>query len=390
MKPGRSLVHPSVRDFEGPAFLAKGFRPFFFLASAYAALSLPLWVLSLSGHLAVNTRFIAPYWHAHEMVFGFALAVIAGFLLTAVANWTGRETATGLPLALLALLWIAGRVAVLAGDLLPGRLAAGIDLAFIPSLAIALARPIINTKNRRNYGFLGLLALLFSANSMMHAGALAKGSRLGVELVVVMIVVITGRVLPMFTKNTTRLEHIRSHPLLDRAAIGATVLLALADVGGVDETWTDRLALVAGIFVLARMLHWGGRHTLRHPLLWILHAACGFVGLGLLLRFFVPWSPSTWLHALTAGGIGLATLGMMARVALGHTGRMLVPPKLVVVAFWLCLLAALIRVFGPLAGSAIYLPAMILSGSAFALAFALYLVAYAPMLSAVRVDGRPG
>lgn len=379
----QSLIRNPARAAETdhlPAFLSVGFRPFFWLAALYAALSLPLWLAALAGRFLGRPSFPAPYWHAHEMVFGFTLAVVAGFLLTAVCKWTGRETARGGLLAALALLWIAGRVAVLGVGALPPRLVSAVDLAFVPALALVIARPIVAARNRRNYVFLALLGLLFVGNALMHAGQLQRGARLGVGIVVVMIVAITGRVVPMFTRNATRIQSIRSLPWLDRIALGSTLAVAVADVAGLDVRLANGIALVAGVSVILRTWHWGTRHTLRHPLLWVLHAAVWFVGLGLCLRFFAEAYPSMSLHALTVGGIGLSTIGMMARVALGHTGRMLVAPRIVSAGFVLCVVAAVIRTAVPAYGPSVYLPGMMLAGVAFATAFVAYLVAYTKIL----------
>jgi uncharacterized protein involved in response to NO len=379
----QSLIRNPVRAAEtepAPAFLSVGFRPFFWLAALYAALSLPLWLAALVGHFSLEPRFPAPYWHAHEMVFGFTLAVVAGFLLTAVSKWTGRETARGGHLAALALLWIAGRLVVLGGNALPPVLVWAVDLAFLPALALTVARPIVATRNHRNYVFLVLLGLMFVGNALMHAGQLQRGARLGVGIVVVMIVAITGRVVPMFTRNATRVESIRSLPWLDRIALGTTLAVALGDLFGLDLRVVNGIALVAGASVILRTWHWGTLHTLRQPLLWVLHAAVWFVGVGLALRFFADAYPSMSVHALTVGGIGLSTIGMMARVALGHTGRMLVAPRSVTVGFVLCVVAAAVRTVVPLLGPSAYLPGMLLAGTAFALAFALYLVAYTKIL----------
>jgi uncharacterized protein involved in response to NO len=247
-----------------------------------------------------------------------------------------------------------------------------------------------------------LLTALFAANVAMHTAALGgpswllrRGSGLGVEIIVVMIVVITGRVVPMFTRNATRKEAIRSLPALDKAAIFAMIALLLGDAFGVGETWMSRVALVASVLVIARAWHWGTRYTLGHPLCWILHLACGFVAVGLFARFLAQYFPilgssTTALHALTAGGIGLSTLGMMARVALGHSGRMLVASRTTSIAFVLGTLAAGSRVLGPLFGSSAYLPSMIVSGTLFAAAFGLYLWVYGPILLTPRVDGKAG
>lgn len=399
----RSLLQsgPAATNEVAPALLRKGFRPFFLLAAAYAALALPLWLLALNGVMSPGAYFGGTFWHAHEMLFGFAVAVIAGFLLTAVGNWTSRETAVGGLLAALAGLWIAGRVVVLFADRLPRPLVAGLDLAFLPALALSCARPMLATQNKRNYQFVGMLALLFVANLAMHLDALGvapgfvrKGAWLATYVVILMIVVMTGRIVPMFTRNATGQKSIRNLPRLDLAAEVGVLATAIADIASLDERGVAALAALAGALVLGRSFTWGTRHTWRDPLLWILHAGHAFVALGLFLRGATLLTPavnaSAALHALTAGAIGSLTLGMMARVSLGHTGRMLAVRPVISVAFAAVVLAALVRVFGPLGGSTAYRHSMTTAGVLFALAFAAFLWVYVPVLSSPRVDGKPG
>jgi uncharacterized protein involved in response to NO len=383
-----------------PALLAKGFRPFFLLAAALAAVSLPIWVVAFAASLDILAYLGPMYWHAHEMVFGFASAVIAGFLLTAVSNWTGRDTAVGPALGVLVLLWLAGRAAMLAADALPRGLAAGIDLAFLPALAIACARPIVATRNRRNYGFVVMLMALFLANLGVHLGALGirpewlrLGNLVGVDLVIIAIVLMAGRVVPMFTRNATKLDSIRNIPVLDRAAVASVVLLSVLDATALDARAASAVAGIAGVLTLARTAFWGARHTVAHPLLWILHLGHAFIPIGLLLRAAAALTPaipsSSALHALTAGAIGAVTLGMMTRVGLGHTGRMLAVPRVVVGAFALLLLGALLRVVAPFF-TARYIALVTISGISWALAFVIYLASYAGALASPRVDGKPG
>lgn len=384
-----------------PAILGKGFRPFFLLAGLQVALLMPLWLLMLGGAKAPPAYLGGPFWHAHEMIFGFALAVIAGFLLTAIGNWTSRETATGGLLAALAALWLVGRLAVLFADHLPRPLPAVLDLAFLPVLAVVCARPMVATQNKRNYQFVVMLALLFAGNLGMHLGALgvwAEGSRKGawlaVYVVIAMIVVMTARVVPMFTRNATGQKSIRNLPKLDAVAAGGVVLASLADLAMLDERLVAALCVATGLVVLARMAPWGTRHTWNNSLLWILHVGHAFVGLGFLLRgaaWFTPALPATAaLHAFTAGAIGCLTLGMMARVSLGHSGRMLAVKPIVAVAFGAVVLAALLRVFGPLGGNVAYRHSMNTAGGLFALGFLVFVVVYTPILLAPRVDGKPG
>lgn len=399
----RSLLHsgPAAAPGVKPAILAKGFRPFFLLAALWAAVAMPLWVVALRGKLSLGAYFGATFWHAHEMLFGFAVAVIAGFLLTAVGNWTQKETAVGGLLGALAGLWLVGRVAVLFADRLPKPLVAVLDLAFLPALAVVCARPMLSTQNKRNYQFVGMLAVLFAANLGMHLDALGvapgfvrKGAWLATYVVILMIVVMTGRIVPMFTRNATGQKAIKNLPRLDSAASAGVVAAAGADLLALDERVVASLAALAGVLVFARSVTWGTRYTLRDPLLWILHAGHAFVALGLVLRGATLLTPalsaSAALHALTAGAIGSLTLGMMARVSLGHTGRMLAVKPVIGVAFGAVVVSALIRVLGPTGGTTAYQHSMTTAGVLFALGFLLFLVVYVPILISPRVDGKPG
>lgn len=367
--------------------LAKGFRPFFLLAAAFAALVVPIWVLALLGWTRVGGHLDPVTWHAHEMIFGFAGAVIAGFLLTAVGNWTQRETATGRSLAALAALWIAGRLAMATGAGLPSWLVAGTDLAFLPGVALAIGRPIVLAKNRRNYIVLAMLLVMAAANAFVHAGAGRRSLLVGVDVVTFFMVIITGRVVPMFTRNATKSDSIRSHPKLDVAAIVAVIAVTIADASAAP-TMTVVACAIAAALVAARAVHWGARLSLRDPLLWILHVGHAWIPVGLGLRAASAASPG--LHAVTAGAIGALTLGMMARVALGHTGRALAAPRGIATAFALVTLAAAVRVFVPLVAPGLYLRALEVTALFWALAFALYVTKYAAILWSPRVDGKPG
>lgn len=387
------------------ALLQKGFRPFFLGAAAFAALALPLWLLVFSGlsTSAGGAVFPVPmYWHAHEMIYGFALAVIAGFLLTAAGNWTGRETLVGAPLGALVALWATGRLMLLAPvtSELWRSAAILVDLAFAPLLALAVGRPIVAAKSRRNFGFLAMLLGFSVGNLLMHLGALGLvpsgldlGSKLGVYLTLLAIVVVSGRVVPMFTRNATKDERIRSLPTLERASIIAVLLVIAADLAPVPATVRALVALLAGTLVLLRARHWGFRVSFQQPLLWILHVGHAWIPAGLLLKGMsllgASWA-GWWLHALTVGGIGMLTLGMMVRVTLGHTGRMLAAPKSAVLAFIALSAAAPLRVAGPVLFPAAYLPTLVVVGTLWSLAFIAFLVACAPMLLRPRVDGRPG
>ena len=238
------LIELRVPDPEprGVALFAKGFRPLFLLAALFAVFGVPYWLLVRANVAVVGDHLLPTVWHAHEMVFGFATAVVGGFLLTAASNWTKRVTAVGGLLALLCAIWIAGRVVTPLGGILPGWAIAGVNLAFLPLLAIAVGRPIIAARSKRNYGLLVALVALFAAQAMTHVGALTgaarwqtTGPRLGVGLVTVIVLVIGGRIIPIFARNATKVEGIRNLPWIDRASI--------ASVGGLHEETCLPLAL---------------------------------------------------------------------------------------------------------------------------------------------------
>ena len=392
------VAEPSARPWP---IAAKGFRPFFLLAALFATLLVPLWLLVLDGRLQVG-RYLDPiYWHAHEMVFGFAVAVIAGFLLTAVGNWTKRETAVGLPLLALAGLWVAGRVAMTGPQLVPPWLTAITDLAFLPVLIVVVARPLIATRNTKNLVMLAILTALFLANLVVHLDVLGvlpgwrrRGCLLGIDVIVLVILVISGRTFPMFTRNGTGVETIASSPRLDQLAIASMAVLVVLDAVVPELVVTAAWAALVGVLALVRSWRWGARHTRRTPLLWVLHVGYLWIPIGLVLRAVAAGTsavtPQIATHALTVGAIGSITLGMMARVALGHSGRLLAASRTIVVAFVLALLAAMIRVGAPLLGGDRYRATVFLAGALWAAAFALYLVVYVPILVAPRVDGKPG
>lgn len=389
------------RDRAKIALFAKGFRPFFLLGAAFAALFVPLWVLVFAD-VARAGGYLAPsYWHAHEMIYGFAAAIIAGFLLTAVANWTKRETAVGAPLAALCLWWLLGRVVMSAPELVPRPVPLLVDGTFLPALAVVLARPLIAAGSRRNYVMLVVLAALSAVNVLMHLDALGvvtgfqrRGSFVAVDIVVVLMLVIAGRVVPMFTRNATGVASIRSWTWLDRFAIGAMALLAVLDAVAADLVAVPFVALAAGVLAAARAVPWGARYSAREPLLWILHVGYAWIPIGLILRgvsaFTRAVPVSGAVHALTVGAIGSLTIGMMARVALGHTGRPLKSPPLATAAFVLMTLAALARVVVPIAAPPAYFASVATAGGLWAAAFALYVAGYARVLASPRADGKAG
>ena len=387
---------PTTETDRSVAFFRLGFRPFFLLGGAFAALAIPLWLLVWGGRVTLPTTALPASWHAHEMVFGFVVAIVAGFLLTAVRNWTSRPTPTGPSLAGLAALWAAARLFVAFDGTIPHGLVAAVDCAFLPALALAIARPIVASKNWRNLAFVPLLLSLFAANVAYHFGSgtvAVRAPRIAIDVILVIVVVIGGRVIPSFTANGLRIE-VPSRKLLDRAALVSMGAVAL--LGAVfDGSWALAIAsIVAGVLHGARLLGWRSWATRRSPILWVLHVGYAWIAIGLVLRgvaTFVPSLPaSAPTHALTVGAIGTLILGMMSRVSLGHTGRMLTVARPITFAYALVALAALVRAGGPIVVPNGYVWVLVVAGALWTMAFGTFVAVYFPVLVSPRVDGKPG
>lgn len=385
--------------FRAPVLFALGFRPFYLLAALLAVAWIPLWVAAWHGHLALPTGFGPSAWHTHEMLFGFTSAVLVGFLLTAIPNWTGRPTVAGAPLAGLAVLWVAGRVLMLTGADLPWQVVAGVDVAFLPLAAAAMLPPLLAARNLRNIAFPFVLMALGLANLALHldaAGIVSVGAEvtrgvLGVMMVI--LVVMGGRVIPFFTKNRLPAAGAGIDKRLDRLAVAVTVAAVAASVFIPSGVASGVAALAAAILLVARALPWKPRATMAVPMLWVLHAGHAWIAVALALRaasdFGLDLPSSAADHAFTIGGIGVLTLGMMARTARGHTGRPIEASRLMTAAFAIVNLAAFVRVFGPVAFPDAQ-PLIGVSAILWALAFLLYLIEFAPILTRARIDGRPG
>lgn len=392
----------------GFALFALGFRPFYLLAAILALLFVPLWLATLLAQWPIAPVFPAVIWHGHEMVFGFAVAVVVGFLLTAMPKWTGQETPTGWPLGLFTALWLGARLSLLFG---PDWLAAVLDLSFLPVVAALLTRLLYRSRNRRNYFVPVLLMGLAGANFLVHAAsnpALAWfpaqwpnlrvfvspmiGLHLAVALISTLTTVIAGRIVPSFTANAMKVQPWRDERL-DRIAITFSTLALIAWAMEFSAVLVAGFAVIAAGLQIVRCAGWRPLSTLRSPLLWILHISHAWIIVALLLLAVQPLWPAAGLvvlHVLTVGVIGGLILGMITRTALGHTGRMLVAGRFELIAYVLLHIAVLARVVPLLVWPANYLQGLWLAGGAWALAFALYLWRYAPMLLKPRVDGRPG
>ncbi|TWX72547.1 NnrS family protein [Colwellia sp. C1TZA3] len=339
------------------------------------------------------------------MIFGFGCAIIAGFLLTAVQNWTGLPGVQGKMLAALFLLWLIGRVCLMFPDLLGATLTTIIDLAFLPCVAFVLAKPILAVKQYHNLFFVPLLTIFTIANAEMHASIYYPSSvstqyagYAGVMLMTLLISVMTGRVVPMFTANGTQTPKATALPWLDKLTNGSlaliTILLLLHPAIGINNFYIGLILIFAGIFQTIRWLRWRPWITLGVPLLWSLHLAIKALAFGLILlglSYLIPEMPSSHIwHLITVGGIGGVILAMISRVSLGHTGRPLQAPKLMSLAFASLVLASLVRSFGPWGFPEKSMIFIDISGLLWIVSFTLFTIYYAPMLLKARVDGRPG
>lgn len=396
-----AALHPAAR--QGWAVFALGFRPFYPAGAAFAFLILPLWLAVYGGHLALPLSDPLA-WHGHEMLFGFGAAIIAGFLLTAVRNWTGHDTPTGTPLALLVLLWLAGRLAML---VLPGWPGALVDLAFLPTLAVALAQPIMAMRVRRAaqrpWLPLVVLGLLTVANLLHHLGMLgileqgaALSRHVALGTVAILISVIAARIVPSFTMSATGV-FIPAALRRDRVALIALVLAVALDVAAV--LWPLPALLLAGANAGAALLHasrlqqWRSWQARRVPLLAILHVAYLWLPLSFALRALAALDigivPAMADHALGIGAMAGLMLAMMTRSALGHTGRPLKAGPAEIAIYVAITLAALLRLCA-LLHPALQWPLLLAAGIAWETAFGLFLLRYLPILLRPRIDGKPG
>jgi uncharacterized protein involved in response to NO len=388
---------PSALRWHGTALFNLGFRPFFLLAALLAALGVPLWTAEYFGLLPAGGYVTGVVWHAHEMVFGFAVAVITGFLLTAARNWTGLPMPTHGPLAALAAVWLAGRVLMVSG---PGWLAAAVDVAFLPGVALALWLPLQRSRNRNRF-FVGLLLVLAAANLGFHLAQLGMIAisplapvRFALYLVVLIVIIMAGRVIPSFTQNAIPTARIRRSRMLDLAAIWATALGLGSGIVGAPALVAAPLCLAAAGLQAGRLWMWDPWCTRHRPILWILHLSYAWIPVGLLLMGLALLTASVPAmladHALSVGGVGGMIIGMITRTARGHSGRPLHASLPEVAAYGLVHAAAGIRVVLPLGWSEGYGLAVAAAGALWSAAFLLYLLVYVPILSTPRLDGKPG
>ncbi|NDP40036.1 MAG: NnrS family protein [Rhodoferax sp.] len=381
----------------GMPFLRLGFRPFYVGGALLAALMVPLWVAMFLGAWQLSPAAPGLLWHAHEMLFGFAVAIIVGFLMTAGKTWTGLATPRGATLAALALLWLGARVASVTG---PYVVYAVLDLALLPIVAAILVTLLLRSRNYRNLPLALILALLAAANLVFHLAVLGwldvsamSPLYAGLALIIMIECVMAGRVIPFFTMTVTPGLKLVAPVWLERVTLGVTALgLALWVLAPPSAIGLIVLGLASGLHT-RRLLAWRPGVTLKRPILWILHAAYAWipVGLALLALAQLGWVPvSAGVHALGVGATGGLIIGMITRTARGHTGRPLAVAGPEVLAYALVMTAALLRVFLPLLAPALYAWALIATAALWSAAFSVYLWIYTPWLMSARPDGKDG
>jgi uncharacterized protein involved in response to NO len=378
------------------ALWALGFRPFYLLAALLAVLYIPVWLAHYLGWAAPSAR-ITLGWHMHEMVFGFAVAVVVGFLFTAGRAWTGLWTPHGARLAALAGVWLAGRLAMLAAS---PALAAIVDLLFLPLAAWSMYSVLHRAGNKRNMFLVVLLALLALANGAFHGaalGLLASGPVAPIHAAILLIVLVEsaigGRVIPMFTDSAAPGPKSQVLPRHDKIAMGVLVAAIAGWIIGVPGPLMMALALLASCATALRLASWKPLRAARAPLLWILHLSYAWISIGFLLLAFAAvgiGAASTAFHALAVGSMAGLIIGMMTRTTLGHTGRKLVAGKPETAMYLLIQAGAVARVAAGLGPVQWRTAALIVSGSCWSLAFALFLLVYAPYLWRARLDGKAG
>jgi uncharacterized protein involved in response to NO len=383
------------------AFLHLGFRPFFIGASSFAFLSILIWMgLYVFGWNIYISHFSSITWHAHEMIFGYSIAVVAGFLLTAIKNWTGIQTVHGYPLLLLFLLWLLARILPFLGG---GYLMPVIDNLFIVSLCISVFIPLLKAKHWKSVALASLLFLLLISNIVFYLGAfgfLSNGMNYGLYgglyLILALIFIMGRRVIPFFIeKGVDYSVELKNWKWVDKSHLIVFLAFGIADMIALYPYLTAGLAGLLFLIHGVRLVGWHTQGIWKKPLLWILYLAYAFIvfGFGLKVLTIIVGGISTYLvvHAFTFGGIGMMTIGMMARVSLGHTGRNVFdPPRSLFWIFVLIFCGSLVRVVFPLIDTSLYIYWIGLSQVFWLFAFGWFLYVYFPMLIYPRIDGHYG
>lgn len=384
---------PRLKRYEGPALLSYGFRPFFLFGALQAALAMLAWLPAYRGELSLATAFAPRDWHVHEMLYGYVPAVVTGFLLTAIPNWSGRLPIQGAALLALLLVWLAGRAAVILSGLIGWLPAAVIDSGLLLLVAAAAAREIVAGRNWRNLKVVALVALLAGGNVAFHveahfAGVAEYATRVGLAAVVLLITLIGGRIVPSFTRNWLARENPGRLPApfgrFDVAAVLASAAALAAWIGFPNAAPAGAALIAAGLLQLLRLARWAGDRTLRDRLVLILHIGYAFVPLGFFMVGMAAFDvipAAAGMHAWAGGAIGTMTLAVMTRASLGHTGRMLVASRATEVIYAAAVVAALSRIGAALVPSAG--PALLhLAGGLWVAAFLGFGLAYGPVLLA--------
>jgi len=395
VRSGDATIDRRGRRIDVPPVLSYGFRPFFLAGALYAALAVPVWLSALFFIGVPTGVFVGAAWHAHEMIFGYLAAVMSGFILTAVPNWTGRLPLSGGPLVILLVIWAAGRVVAF----LPVEpaLAATIDLAFPVMLAAAIWREIIAGRNYRNVPVGALISLLAVADLLDYLGVTfpslgGYGIRLALGVAAIMLALIGGRITPSFTRNWMARGQMQPLPAsmgrLDEVALATAAVASLAWILVPDAAVSGVLLVAAGVLLLMRLSRWRGWRTFRSPIVLVLHLgylwlSAAFVLLGLAALLADPTIESAGIHALTAGAIGTMTLAVMTRASLGHTGRAIETDGATAAIYILVTIGALLRVAAPFAPG--YETMLVAAGLAWSAAFALFVVRYGPILLRPRL-----
>lgn len=392
---------PRLKHYVGHPLLSYGFRPFFLAGAVYAGLGILLWLPLSFAAITIPTAFSPLDWHIHEMLYGYLPAVVTGFLLTAIPNWTGRLPLQGTALAVLVTVWIAGRVAVCISQLI-GPLAAGVvDVAFLILIAAAAFREVIAGRNWRNLPPVFILLIFAAGNAIFHVedyrtGTAELGTRLGVAAAIALISLIGGRIIPSFTHNWLARENPGRLPIafgrFDIAVLAVSMLALALWVFAPNWTATATLMLLAGFMQAIRLGRWAGDRTLRDRLVLILHVAYAFVPLGFFLLAGAIVLPSdvpssAGIHAWTVGAIGTMTLAVMTRASLGHTGQKLVAGPLTQIVYVAIVLAVFLRVVAAFPSTA-SMPLLEAAGASWIAAFWMFAIGYGPLLLRPRRNAR--
>ena len=382
------------------AVLSYPFRIFFLACGIYAIFIIAAWLAILLGSLNLPLAWSPLYWHSHEMIFGVVTAAICGFLLTAMCNWTGAQPLKGLGLFGLVNLWVAGRVVMWIGNHLPAELVILVDAIFLPVVTAYVAYILLKHGNKRNLILAAILTLLSLCNISMHAGAytnnfywLWAGETGALGLITLIMVIIAGRIIPLFTINGLRsqgydVEKIKNSSLLSALAIASTALLIPLNFFTQYPILIGIVALSAAVINAVRLSQWASLATKREPLLWILHLGYAWIVIALVLKSMAAFNlwiaPSVWQHALGLGAMSSLILGMMTRVSLGHTGRPLSLPRFGVVIYLAISVAAITRLLVALSWIDFQI-GLILTTIAWIVAFGFFTILYYPILTKPRM-----